>query len=88
MTQDKYLDGYSKMVPILHAYDRKVPDRTVMAFVPNEELRQAALEAGALHAGGEELILEVTKGRIDLVSILGTYAYAFLYLEASMSESR
>ena len=64
------MDGYSKMVPILHAYDRKVPDRTVMAFVPNDELRQAALEAGALHAGGEELILEVTKGRIDLVSML------------------
>jgi hypothetical protein len=38
--QDKYLDGFSKMVPILHAYDRQVPDRTVMAFVPNEELRQ------------------------------------------------
>ncbi len=61
------MDGFSKMVPILHAYDRQVPDRTVMAFVPNEEMRQAALEAGALHAGGEELISEVVKGRIDLV---------------------
>ncbi len=58
------------MVPILHAYDRQVPDRTVMAFVPNEEMRQAALEAGALHAGGEELISEVVKGRIDLVRML------------------
>jgi hypothetical protein len=28
------------MVPILHAYDRQVPDRTVMAFVPDEERRQ------------------------------------------------
>ncbi len=59
------------MVPILHAYDRKVPDRTVMAFVPNDALRQAALDAGALHAGGEELILEVIKGRVDLVSTVG-----------------
>lgn len=67
--KEKYLDGFSKMVPILHAYDRKVPDRTVMAFVPTEELRQEALAAGALHAGGEELISEVAKGRIDLADI-------------------
>ena len=33
------------MVPILHAYDRQVPDRTVMAFVPNEELRQVTFAA-------------------------------------------
>ncbi len=32
-------------------------------------LIQAAIEAGALHAGGEELIAEVAKGRIDLVSL-------------------
>jgi hypothetical protein len=33
------------------------------------KLIQAAIEAGALHAGGEELIAEVAKGRIDLVSL-------------------
>ena len=43
--EDKYLDGFSKMVPILNAYDRQVPDRTVMAFVPNEELRQVTFAA-------------------------------------------
>ena len=31
------------MVPILHAYDRQVPDRAVMAFVPNEEMRQVSI---------------------------------------------
>lgn len=39
------------MVPIIHPYDRKVPDKAIMAFVPTEELRKVALEAGAIQAG-------------------------------------
>ncbi len=45
-------------------------------------LIQAAIEAGALHAGGEELIAEVAKGRIDLVS-LSVCPFVFLSLHLS-----
>ena len=66
--KDRYLDGFTKMVPIVKAYDRNVPDRQVLCFVPNEEMRLEALQAGAVKAGGAELIMEVAKGRIDTVS--------------------
>lgn len=55
------------MVPILHPYDRKVPDRTVVFLVPTEELQKEALEAGAHFAGGKQLLADIVKGRIDLV---------------------
>ena len=79
------------MVPILHAYDRQVPDRAVMAFVPNEEMRQTAVEAGAVHAGGVELINEIVRGRIDLVShhhhlqtatVLELFTYTYILLHS------
>ena len=66
---DKYLDGFSKMVPIIHPYDRGVPDRTVCAIVPTSEMEDLAIEAGAIQAGGEELIKEISKGRVDLSDI-------------------
>ena len=58
------------MIPIVKAYDRNVPDRQVMCFVPNEEMRLEVLQAGAVMAGGADLIMEVAKGRIDIVSFL------------------
>ena len=67
--QDQYLDPFSKMVPIVHPYDRGVADRTVMAFVPNSEIEEIAKEAGAIRSGGEELISEVAKGRIDIADV-------------------
>jgi len=67
--KDKYLDGYTKMVNIPHAYERGVPDRNVCALVPTSEMEEKALEAGAVQAGGEEFIKEITKGRIDLSEI-------------------
>ena len=67
--KDKYMDAFSKMIPIIHAYDRGVPDRNVMAFVPNEEMEKVALEAGASKAGGEDLITGIAKGRIDIADI-------------------
>jgi len=39
------------MVPILHSYDRQVPDRNVLVFVPTDELKEEALKAGAFLAG-------------------------------------
>jgi len=67
--KDKYLDVFSKMVPIIHPYDRGVPDRSVLAFVPNPDMEKVAIEAGAAQAGGEELIKEVAKGRVDVADI-------------------
>jgi len=67
--QNKYLDGFSKMVPIIYPFDRGVPDRTVCAIVPTPEMEQLAIEAGAIQAGGEEMIKEVSKGRVDLSDI-------------------
>lgn len=49
--QEKFLDEFSKMVPILHSYDRQVPDRNVMVFVPTDELKEEAMKAGAFSAG-------------------------------------
>jgi hypothetical protein len=49
--KEKFLDEFSKMVPILHSYDRQVPDRNVMVFVPTDELKEEAMKAGAFSAG-------------------------------------
>ena len=68
--KDRYLDAFTKTIPIVKAYDRNVPDRQVMCFVPNEEMRLEVLQAGAVMAGGADLIMEVAKGRIDIVSFL------------------
>ena len=68
--KDRYLDAFTKMIPIVKAHDRNVPDRQVMCFVPNEEMRLEVLQAGAVMAGGADLIMEVAKGRIDIVSFL------------------
>lgn len=67
--RDQYMDGFTKMVPITHAYDRGVPDRSVCAFVTDDEMANAAIEAGAIKTGGEEFIKELAKGRIDVSDI-------------------
>ena len=66
--KDRFMEGFTKMIPIVRAYDRNVPDRQVLCFVPTEEMKLEALQAGAVKAGGPELIMEVAKGRIDTVS--------------------
>lgn len=67
--RDQYMDGFTKMVPITHAYDRGVPDRSICAFVTDDEMANAAMEAGAVKTGGEEFIKELAKGRIDVSDI-------------------
>ena len=67
--RDQYMDGFTKMVPIAHAYDRGVPDRSICAFVTDDEMANAAMEAGAVKTGGEEFIKELAKGRIDISDI-------------------
>ena len=64
----RYIDGFTKTVAIVKPYDRGVPDRNVVCFVPNEDLRLQALQAGAVMAGGHELIMEISKGK-DLYQV-------------------
>ena len=68
--KDRYIDGFTKMIPIVKYYDRQVPDRVVMCFVPNETMKIEALQNGAKLAGGTDLIMDVQKGRVDVVSTI------------------
>ena len=68
--KDRYLDPFHKMMPIIKTYDRKVPNRNVVCFVPTEELRLEVLQNGAAMAGGTELIKDIQMGRVDIVSFL------------------
>lgn len=65
----RYLEEFSKMVPIWHYYDRGVSESTVLAFCSTDEQIHQATEAGALKAGGEDLIQEVAKGRLDVADV-------------------
>ncbi len=62
------MNELKKTVPIMKPYDRNVPDRNICAFVLNDEARLEALENRAKIAGGQEMITEVAKGRVDTVS--------------------
>jgi len=67
--KDRYLDPFHKMMPIIKTYDRKVPNRNVVCFVPTEELRLEVLQNGAAMAGGTELIKDIQMGRVDIAEI-------------------
>ena len=56
------------MVPIAHQFNPNAIEKQVMVFAPTEELQREATEAGAKLVGGEELIEEIKKGRVELVS--------------------
>ena len=56
------------MVPIAHQYNPNAIEKEVMVFAADEALQKEATEAGAKLVGGEELIEEIKKGRVELVS--------------------
>ena len=68
LSKDRYLEEFSKMVPIAHQYNPNAIEKEVMVFAASEELQREATEAGAKMVGGEELIEEIKKGRVELVS--------------------
>ena len=70
--REKYLEGFSKMAPIINYFDRGVPDRNVLAFVADEKQAQDAKDAGAFRVGGEDLVSEIVKGRTDVVGVDST----------------
>eukprot|EP00096_Caligus_rogercresseyi_P012394 TRINITY_DN5173_c0_g1_i1.p1 TRINITY_DN5173_c0_g1~~TRINITY_DN5173_c0_g1_i1.p1 ORF type:complete len:353 (-),score=84.40 TRINITY_DN5173_c0_g1_i1:80-1138(-) len=65
----RFIEGFERMVPIYHKYDEDIPSKTVCAFVPNEEMENIAREAGATMVGGDNLIMEIAKGRVDISDI-------------------
>jgi hypothetical protein len=68
--QGKFADEFKKMIPVPHPYDPNMPEKAVLAFVPNDVEKEKALNAGAKEAGGMELIEEIAKGRYDIVSTI------------------
>jgi len=67
--KDRYLEEFNRPVPIMHSFERGVPDRNVLVFVANEEQAAEAMEAGAYKAGDADLVSEISKGRIDVADI-------------------
>nr|ADD38009.1 39S ribosomal protein L1, mitochondrial [Lepeophtheirus salmonis] len=65
----RFIEGFDRMVPIYHKYDEEIPSKTVCIFVPDEESKQIAVDAGASLAGGEDLIMDISKGRVDVSDI-------------------
>ena len=56
------------MVPVVHPYGSNVATKSICVFVASEEERKAAIEAGAANAGGADLVQEIMKGRVEIVS--------------------
>ena len=58
------------MVPIIHPFDKNVSAKNVCVFVEGEAASEEAIKAGAYKAGGMELITEISRGRVDVVSVV------------------
>jgi len=67
--KDKFIEEFSRPVPIMHSFDRGVPDRNVLVFTATEEQATEAMEAGAYKTGDADLISEISKGRIDVADV-------------------
>jgi len=64
--QDKYIEDFSKMVPIYHPFESGLGAKQIMVFANEPEDQKAAESAGAAKAGGLEMIEEIAKGRLDV----------------------
>jgi len=64
--KDKFIDSFTKMVPVYHPFERGVAEKVIMAFCKDPEEMKAAEAAGATKAGGTELIEEIAKGKLDV----------------------
>ena len=58
------------MVPVMHSFGASMALKSICVFVSTEEEKRTAMEAGAANAGGAELIDEIMKGRVEIVSFL------------------
>jgi len=65
--KDKYIEPFSKMVPLFHSFERGVVEKSVLVFAKTIEEQNAAVEAGAKKAGGSDLIDDIAKGKLDVI---------------------
>jgi len=67
--KERYMEAFSKMVPIFHPFERGVAEKSILVFCKEPEMAKLALNAGALKAGGLELVDEVVKGKLDVSDV-------------------
>lgn len=59
----RYIEAFTKMVPLYNAFERGVSEKMILAFAKNEESLDAARNAGATKVGGLDLIEDISKVR-------------------------
>ena len=64
--KDKYIEGFTKMVPIYHPYERGVAEKHILVFCKTPEEMKLAEDAGAKKAGGSDLVQDILKGKTDV----------------------
>jgi len=64
--REKYLDSFTKMVPIYHPFERGVAEKVIMVFCNDPEDMKAAEAAGAAKVGGKDLIDDIVKGKMEV----------------------
>jgi len=64
---ERYMDGFSKMIPLFNAFERGVSEKTILVFAKNEDALHEAREAGAERAGGLELVDDIAKGKVEVL---------------------
>jgi len=65
--KDRYIDSFSKMIPLYNPFERGVSEKAIMVFAKSEETWRIAKAAGAERAGGAELIEDIAKGKVEVV---------------------
>jgi len=65
--KDRYMEPFSKMVPLYHPFERGVAEKTIMVFAKNEEALQVARDAGVERAGGLDLVDDIAKGKVEVI---------------------
>jgi len=67
--KEKYMEAFSKMVPVYHPFERGVAEKSILVFCKDPDTAKQALAAGALKAGGLELVDEVAAGKVDVSDV-------------------
>ena len=64
--KDKYLDGFSKMIPIYHPYERGVAEKHILVFCRQPQEIADPEAAVAKKAGGPDLVQDILKRKTDV----------------------
>ncbi|GBP14578.1 Probable RNA-directed DNA polymerase from transposon BS [Eumeta japonica] len=68
--KNRYIDNFTRIILLPHTFPRD-DQRTILAFCKGQELQKEAIEAGAVTAGGGEIIKKIQSGEIKV----GDYEY-------------